>query len=102
MQSAKQTADYAALFSSANVLRELMLKLNSNPIKITSEFKKIIIMMTITLPMEPYNKLYRPKLLTNAENPMDAMIVSEVAMTAPGDNSFHLFLVDGAYLKIKA
>ena len=75
-----------------------MLRLNSKPIRTTSELRKIIIITIITLPIDPYKILYRPKLFTKAENAIVAIILNAVAITAPGETSFHLSFIDGAYL----
>jgi hypothetical protein len=75
-----------------------MLTLNSKPINTTREFKNIMIIITMTLPMDPYKILYRPKLLTKAEKAKVARMLNSVAMTVPGETSFHLFFVEGAYL----
>jgi hypothetical protein len=75
-----------------------MLRLNSKPIRTTSELRKIITITTIILPIEPYKILYLPKLFTKAEKAIVAIILNRVAVIAPGETSFHLFVVDGAYL----
>ena len=86
------------LFCSDNAFNVLMLKLKSNPISTTREFIKITIIKNIIVPIEPYNKLYRPKLLVNVKKSRVERILRKVAITAPGVRSFHLFVVDGAYL----
>ena len=85
-----------ACFFSAIVFKVLMLRFISNPISTTIEFRKIMIITTMMVPIEPQSMLYLPKLLTNAVNPMVTKTLKNVATTAPGDTRFHLLFVDGA------
>ena len=87
-----------SLFSSAKALNDFILTFNSKPISTTREFKNIIIIITMIVPIEPYNILYLLKLFTKAENAMVDVMLSAVANKAPGVNIFHRFEVGGAYL----
>ena len=91
-----------AVFCSDSAFNVFILTLKSKPINTTRELIKIRIMKTIIVPIDPYNTLKRPKLLMNVENPMVDRMLSNVAITAPGETSFHGFVVDGAYRYINA
>ena len=83
---------------SFNIFNVFMLILKSKPISTTSELIKINVIKTIIVPIEPYNTLKRPKLFMNVEKPIVDKILRKVAITAPGDISFHRLVVAGAYL----
>jgi hypothetical protein len=85
----------AARFS-AIVFNVLMLRLISKPTITTIEFKNIMIIITMMVPIEPYKTLYQPKLFTKIVNPMVTSILKKVSMVAPGEASFHRLVVDGA------
>ena len=84
--------------SSAVALNAFILTLNSKPIRMINELIKIKVPNAMIVPIEPYKILYLSKLLRKAEKPSVAIILNEVAMIAPGETSFHLFGIDGAYL----
>lgn len=79
-----------------------MLRLISKPTITTIEFKKIMIIITMTVPIEPYKILYLPKLFTKTVNPIVTRMLKKVAMVVPGEASFHLVVVEGANRYIKA
>ena len=82
------------------ILSALMLTFNSNPIKIARELIKIIAMMTMMVPMDPYSTLYLPKLFTKTENKREDKIHRKVVAMVPGEFNFHLCFTEGAYLNM--
>ena len=73
-----------------------MLTFNSNPMSNTRELKKISAIMISTVPMEPYNSLKFPNLLTHQEKPALNSSMSTVARKDPGLNHFHFLCTAGA------
>ena len=78
------------------VFKVLMLRFISKPISTTIELRKIIIIITIIVPIDPYRILYLPKLFTKAVKPMVTRMDRKVAITEPGETRFHRLVVEGA------
>ena len=65
--------------------KDLILTFSSNPIMIANELIKVMAMINITVPMDPYNTLYLPKLFTKIAKSMEDNMQRNVVAMVPGE-----------------